>query len=204
MVRALSGVMEFRVKEKDMKKIALLLLLMTVTGSAVACKCLSPKGPMEDDVKTSFNNASSVVLATAEQVEDIEPLSTGQYMSQRTKFTAVESWKGSHGKEFFTEIVTVCCKCGYHFQAGINYLLYLSGPDQNGNYNTSTCSRTKREVDGIKQELEVLRVLNKNNETRQSSLLPEAESILVDNKLNNTAFCDGAWSINSIFKPMLK
>jgi hypothetical protein len=174
-----------------MKKIVLLLLLMSVTGSAAACKCLSPKGPMEDDVKTSFKNASSVVLATAEQVEGIEPLSTGQYMSQRTKFTAVESWKGSHGKTFFTEIVTVCCKCGYHFQAGKNYLLYLHGPDENGSYNTSTCSRTKREVEGIKEELEVLKALNENNETRQSSLLPEGDSTFVDNKLNNSEFCDG-------------
>ncbi|UAL42406.1 hypothetical protein K8B83_16320 [Shewanella inventionis] len=151
-----------------MKNVLVLLLLMLATTKAVACSCAFHDGTLEEAVIESYQNASAVVLATAEHVENLEPFVSDvwseekghhketYYNKQRTQFVALKSWKGEHGKRFFTEIVIACCMCGYSFEEGENYLLYLHGTDKNGYFSTSSCSRTKKATAKIEMELEIL------------------------------------------------
>ncbi|PCK07611.1 MAG: hypothetical protein COA42_13360 [Alteromonadaceae bacterium] len=162
-----------------MKYAIVLFLIMITAPKAIACSCAFHDGSLEEAVTDSYKNASAVVLATAEHVENFEPLISDvwsedeghqketYYNSQRTQFVALKSWKGEHGKRFFTEIVITCCMCGYRFEEGENYLLYLYGPDKKGNFGTSSCSRTKRETVKIEQELEIL---NKMGLTKSGAL----------------------------------
>ena len=87
---------------------------------------------------------------------------------QRTQFVAVESWKGSHPKRFSTEVALVCCVCGYRFVKDKEYLLYLhSGPNEDGYYRASVCTRTKPINSTTKQEIEVLRELSLAHEEKK-------------------------------------
>ncbi len=157
--------------------------IMAACSKAIACSCAFHDGSIEEAVTESYENASAVVLATAEHVENLEPFVADvwseekghhkktYYNSQRTQFVAVKSWKGEHGNRFFTEIVIACCMCGYSFEEGENYLLYLHGPDKNGSFSTSSCSRTKKETDKVKKEL---KILNKIGLTKSSKMTPKS------------------------------
>lgn len=74
-----------------------------------------------------------------------------------TEFSVVESWKGSHAKQIYTAIVTQCCLCGMRFAKGSRHLLYVYGPNKNGFYGTSICTRTKP----IERAVEDIDVLNR-------------------------------------------
>lgn len=169
-----------------MKKYILCVSVLISSLKALACSCVFHDGPAEKAVYDSFQQASTVVLATAEHVENLDPLVTdiwsegkryyrdSYYNSQRTQFVAIESWKGGHEKRFFTEIITSCCMCGYSFEVGKTYLLYLYGPDKNGYYRTSSCSRTKEDSDQVKKEIEILNnigLLKNSKSTLKSDLL---------------------------------
>jgi hypothetical protein len=137
------------------------------------------EGSLVDQVTSSVSSSSAVVWARAESTEDIEPYETEvwseekgkrketYYEKQRTQFVAIESWKGLHGKRFFTEVEVVCCVCGYRFVAGEEYLLYLYGPDKNGYYHASTCSRTKIISSTSREEIEILRKIGLTNQAKR-------------------------------------
>lgn len=154
-----------------MKHAIALLLLLAGASNAIACSCFNDASTLEEAVTNAFDNATAVVLATAEQVENLEPFTARAwseggkheqktyYNLQRTQFVALQSWKGEHGKRFFTDIVIACCMCGYTFEQGQTYLLYLHGPDNNGYYRTSSCSRTSGEPTSIEADVEVFNKL---------------------------------------------
>lgn len=168
-----------------MKYALLFFLIITGTSKAIACSCAFNDLSIEEAVAESYKNASAVVLATAEHVENFEPLvydvwsqekghhKKTYYNSQRTQFVAVKSWKGDHAKRFITEIVVSCCMCGYSFGEGQNYLLYLYGPDKNGYFSTSSCTRTKREAANIKNELDIL---NKIGLPKRSNVMQKSDA----------------------------
>ena len=151
-----------------MKKLLLLLSMMLACTHAMACSCIFHEGPIEAAVADAYSSASAVVLATAEHVEYLEPFVSNVWSAeqghhqvtshnlQRTQFSPLKIWKGELEGLFYTEIGIACCVCGYHFEQGETYLLYLYGPDEHGNYTTSSCSRTKSAFGDIKQELAIL------------------------------------------------
>ncbi|PCK06950.1 MAG: hypothetical protein COA42_16795 [Alteromonadaceae bacterium] len=169
-----------------MRKILLFLLLTVAAVKTMACSCAFQDTLIEEAVLDSYKRAAAVVLATAEHVENLEPFVAEVYSadkghhketyhnSQRTQFVALKSWKGEHGKRFFTEIFIACCMCGYSFEEGENYLLYLYGPDKNGYFSTSSCSRTKRETNEINKEIEIL---NKIDLTKISKTTPKSGAL---------------------------
>ena len=152
-----------------MKHLTLFLVLALSSWNALSCSCMRQEGSLEENVASSLSSATAVVWARAEVIENIEPyeaevwseekgLHTEKlYQKQRTQFVALESWKGSHGKRFFTEVEILCCMCGYSFVEGEEYLLYLYGPNKDGYYHASTCSRTKIINSKSQDEIEVLR-----------------------------------------------
>ena len=148
-----------------MKKITIFLVLLASSLKALACSCVSESDDFNSQVLGAYENATSVVLAKVQSIDKLEPY---EYKSEvdanpivehsihRTHFSEIRSWKGEHGKQFYTYIMVMCCVCGYEFEVGKTYLLYLHGPDSEGSYSTSSCSRTKQYSEEVEAEIEVL------------------------------------------------
>ena len=143
--------------------------LYLMSGVSLACSCVFEDIGLEESVKKSFKSASSVVLARAIHIEEKgvslspdDPMPPDAFTDgDITQFNEIESWKGEHGKSFHTRINTMCCMCGYSFQVGESYLLKLYGPDEEGFYTTSVCSRTKPTEDA-EEEIDVLNLIAHN------------------------------------------
>ncbi|MCW8127517.1 hypothetical protein [Microbulbifer halophilus] len=145
-----------------MMRLVMAVLLMALANGVLACSCAFPEGTLEEKVRSSVESAAAVVLARAESISEAQlpsrfgrPESEG-YPGEITHFSEIRSWKGSHGKQFYTRITTACCMCGRSFDEGDTYLLYLYGPDDEGFYSTSICSRTSAQSRVEEGELEVL------------------------------------------------
>jgi len=127
-----------------------ILVLYLISFSAFGCSCAPYSKDPSEAVLEAYSSSTAVVLATAESIEKVKttnPWGKGEvdsyeYDVEITHFISLRSWKGSHGKNFYTRIITNCCMCGLKFTEEETYLLYLDGPHDNGYYSTSTCSRT--------------------------------------------------------------
>jgi len=140
-----------------MLKTIFFMIFILVSMDALACSCAGQPDDLNVAVKKAYASASSVVLAEVEAItpsKTLEKIGEKQYelKSEITHFSEIRSWKGEHGKRFYTKIVTACCMCGISFKKGEKYLLYLHGPHKEGFYSTSHCTRTtnkKRAEDDI-------------------------------------------------------
>jgi hypothetical protein len=172
-----------------MTKFIVLIITLLATSSAYSCSCMMEQGSLEDKVLNAYQSASAVLLAKAETVENIKPWvaevwseekghhKQTRYELQRTQFVALESWKGEHGKRFFTEVEIICCVCGYHFKEGREYLLYLYGPDERGYYSASSCSRTTQMSEKASEEIQILRSSGLTNQSTSRLRRRTAESV---------------------------
>lgn len=134
-------------------KILLAAGLLLYSILAFPCSCAFQSGDIYKQVRESSSSASSVLIA---QVESIEISQSDTHLTTEiTHFSEIESWKGIHGKQIYTKIVTTCCMCGISFVEGKTYLLYLYGPNKQGYYSSSSCTRTKP-AEGAEEEVEVL------------------------------------------------
>jgi len=105
-----------------------------------------------DAVEEAYLAYDSVVLAKVVSVESgsfpLHPELKELLLSgEITTFALEHAWKGDPAVTFRTRIVTQCCFCGMSFVVGEHYLLYLTGPDDDGFYDTSSCSRSARSAD---------------------------------------------------------
>lgn len=132
-----------------MKCVLTLILSSVFSFSVMACSCAMTEGSLSDLVRQAHHQADVVVLARAERVEEQVPMEKKQQHQirfqelQQTQFVSLKSWKGTFPARFYTRIETSCCVCGYKFKEGREYLLYLTGPDLQGMYQTNICSRTR-------------------------------------------------------------
>ncbi|TQV72294.1 hypothetical protein FLL45_18935 [Aliikangiella marina] len=136
-------------------KIFILLLAALKSGALLACSCMYQDPRSKEQIKSSFDRAAAVIIATAVEVENLNPVNQAiqsedypevyNFEKQRTTFSLVQSFKGDNNREIVTEIDIRCCLCGVTFQEGETYLLYLyrSDSEDNKNFYTSSCSRTK-------------------------------------------------------------
>jgi hypothetical protein len=122
-------------------------ICLLIGSGAIACSCMSPSLNHYDAVRSAYESADSVVIATAENIVQTDiPYSDrdgSTAVGEVTEFVSVSSFKGSHGKRFYTRIITACCMCGFVFEIGRTYLLYLVESREPGYYTTSICSRTE-------------------------------------------------------------
>ncbi len=159
--------------------LAAMVLLLPSTG--IACSCIFEDLPLEESVSQSLSRVSSVVLAEAIHVKENEvripsdePIAPGTDLGgDITQFEEIQTWKGVHGKSFHTKINTTCCMCGYSFKEGEAYLLYLSGPDEEGYYSTNSCSRTRPRY-GAEEEIDVLNQLAPNKSINFAPTAPDS------------------------------
>jgi len=146
-----------------MKKCLSWVLLLLFSHPSWACSCANSELDFEQQVQQAYKQAGVVVLAKAERVTDFVPDPDKQGFRfrerQTTQFVSLKSWKGNFPARFSTQIETTCCVCGYRFKAGTKYLLYLSGPDEQGAFQTNTCSRTKVADEFARDEIQLLDTL---------------------------------------------
>lgn len=108
----------------------------------------SPNGTVAD-VTADYKSYHTVVAATAISVEatripiSFAPGNTYLAKGAVTTFKVIKSWKGKAKNIFRTKIIIECCVCGISFMIGKDYLLYLSKPDSDEYYSTSSCSRSR-------------------------------------------------------------
>jgi len=153
-----------------MKFSLLFIFFQLVSTASLACSCVPYKADDIKHINQSYAEASSVVIAKVVGIENLNPEETIMYNeergrfkktiyhTQRTSFITEKSWKGNHGSEFYTDITVSCCACGFRFEVGQSYLLYLDGPDNKGFYSTSSCHRSSKMKNGLENEI---RNLNK-------------------------------------------
>lgn len=134
-------------------KILLVSVSLLYSALAISCSCGSRSGEFFKDVSEASLSATSILVAKVESVRLSQVDSPLKI--ETTHFSEIESWKGDHGKQVYTRIITECCVCGFSFAEGKIYLLYLYGPDDLGYYSTSICSRTKL-FDGSEEEVKIL------------------------------------------------
>ena len=149
-------------------KILISLFAMIFPSLALTCSCVEYLVNDVEQIKASYERAASVVIAQAVTVKNINPTTTDYvdfkgkpysettYDLQETTFSVERSWKGTHGAQLKTEISLQCCICGYSFEEGKQYLLYLSLPEGSKYYSTSICSRTRELSESLDKELQIL------------------------------------------------
>ncbi len=103
---------------------ALPVLLLSLTGNAVACRCTEPP------VWTAYKGAEAVVMA---KVISTSPGNTPT--ATLIKAEIIESWKQSVSG---VVNITTDTDCAYAVKVGNEYLLFLV-EDGAGNYSTGEC-----------------------------------------------------------------
>lgn len=173
-----------------MLKTVMLILSLFLSAQAFACSCIPQPKDINIAVSRSYELASAVVLAKAVKIDGgikklVDELVYGG-IHQNTQFSTIHHWKGSPGDRFATHTNTSSAACGYSFQPGETYLLYLTGPDASGNYSTSSCSRTKP-LNAAVVDLDVLNVLAPGHffETKAESPVESQEILQVDSLFPN-------------------
>lgn len=147
--------------------IVIAILFTMLAGQAYGCSCAAPIGDVKLAVSQAYKGASSVVVAQAVSIEKQKVRQA--WMDKKdegidgeiTRFVTVDSWKGSHGESFATKTTMGGGMCGMSFEKGKAYLLYLYGPDKEGYYSASICSRSIK-LEGAKEDLGILKTIAPN------------------------------------------
>jgi len=151
------------------------LVLCAASEYSLACSCIPPGKyrPLETDVndwKPLDTTDSNAVVKYMLQESDY--VLTGTFVSQSsyseyeehgeytiiriTEFSVEKVWKGKKVNNIWIKR-RVRLNCSYSgFRPGVSYLLYLSGPDPDGFYQASACSRTNR----LSESEEDIRILD--------------------------------------------
>ncbi len=144
----------------------LFVAAMLLSAQSIACTC----APLGVDPESTVNEAyerypliflgetvsveyldidENILYIDDENVEEYEidsgailkfALPHGDPEYQITVFDVKDIWKGPLQSTFTTKVSIACCICGIEFAANQTYLVYASGPDEEGYYYTSACS----------------------------------------------------------------
>lgn len=145
--------------------IIIVIYFSVISGQVFGCSCVAATSDIKLAVSQAYKGASSVVVA---QVVSIEKQKIRKaWMDKKdasvdgeiTRFVTVDSWKGSHGESFATKTIVGGGMCGMAFEEGKAYLLYLYGPDKEGYYSASICSRSIK-LEGAKEDLGILKSIS--------------------------------------------
>src|SRR4030042_3915443 len=119
------------------------LLLFTCAVSLLfinnlcACSCAAPEGTIEEQVSKQCDQSVAVFIGTVTSIKKLSPKEySKEFKAQAaadgiddleielTEFEVVEVFKGPEAQKIHTEIVTICCLCGYKFETGGKYIVY--------------------------------------------------------------------------------
>lgn len=146
------------------------VFILLLARNVLACDCVEPLGVDKDkelyDV-VFVGKVTSITKVPPNNADEID------MEIKITEFDVVELFKGTTIDKIVTEIITVCCMCGYIFEEGKEYLVYANRNAEGEKYNTSICSRTKLLEETEREELEILRMKETKAEIRNSKISEE-------------------------------
>lgn len=130
-------------------------VLIFAQTSALACSCSLPtrKLSLKQQVKKSRKNFDAIFSG---KVIEITKQPQNFYVSVRLLIE--NSWKGKLSKEITIVTGLGGGDCGYPFEVGESYLIYVSGSVES-RFSTSICSRTTNLLNAA----EDLKILGKGN-----------------------------------------
>jgi hypothetical protein len=166
---------------------------------SLACSCVHPPEDINAAVSEAYYQADSVVFAEATAIKPEWMLMsagcTDIFMvpGEVTEFAVLKSWKGSNTSPIHTRIITETSACGRSFEKGKRYLLYLSGPDDQGYYETNWCSRTTEALNGSKD----INVLN-----RGASVILLKPAFVFDGEDVAASACQTLNAVNYFYDPL--
>lgn len=141
--------------------LAAIFLLSLWSSETLACSCAPQPQDTREAVTKAFESASLVFLGRIESTETFRGAERNYDVDleyQRVQFYVIDSWKGEKATRVYVESTLTCCLCGHHFPESGEFLIYAYGPDENGYYGTSICSRT-RPAESAEEDIEVLNTL---------------------------------------------
>ena len=134
-----------------------LLLLASMPMDAAACSCArsSVQQELDQSTRVFLGRVASVehrtpkmdkgwLTATMEWIKRLfgaaPPASQTDFSYNRVTFSVTETFKGSPVSHLTATTAADGAACGYHFEAGREYVVYAHGTD--GSLGISLCSRT--------------------------------------------------------------
>lgn len=103
---------------------------------------------MSNDKRTAvaerFERAQLVFLGRIEGTERFTLMEEDEVEYQRTQFYILEAWKGEKANRVSVQSAITCCLCGYEFPKSGVFLVFAYGPDKDGYYEATSCTRPPR------------------------------------------------------------
>ena len=147
-------------------------LVALASSESMACSCVPQAGSLEDQVLAAYDANEVVAIARSASAQMVIPewARGPEYSSvaeQRVTWQLLEVFKGaSVGTLTTQQMATSYSSCAFSFVVNRDYLLYLLPPRTGGHYKPNRCSRT-RMLEGVdEEEIEILRRLRENEESR--------------------------------------
>lgn len=151
--------------------LASIVVFIALCGEAIACSCAPDAGDARTAVTAALERADMVFVGRIESQEEIgrkERSEWSEFIFQRTQFYVVDSWKGEKAIRVYVESNVTCCMCGFDFPRSGELLIYAFGPNENGYYATSICTRTKP-LEAAKEDIDILNSLRAEDDSVKRS-----------------------------------
>lgn len=114
-----------------------LLLALAIAPSSHACSCIRlPSNPVAL-VDHALEWADFVFLGKVLSIKPDFP----HPMTQHTRISVVEAWKGQIAGIVESRVFVGCCMCGFTFGVGAQYLIFATR-SEDGFLHVSVCSGT--------------------------------------------------------------
>lgn len=151
--------------------------LAGVAAETQACSCQHvDSDSLEFKVAWEVRRSSLIARALVESTEPVSPYFSQQqtdrgrrrvqrYEAERAHLKTLEVFQGAPGKQFISQQSNAGASCGFNFEEGKEYLVYLSGPFADGRYAASMCSRTRIVTERTRREIEILRSMKHARES---------------------------------------
>lgn len=136
----LKGIIEVRLTKTLFTILVAVTLMILTQAKGVACTCLvsSPSQPLRRQVTQARNDSRALFSGKVLEIAE-DP----QTSSLTVKLKVERVWKGSIPAEVVIETGRGGGDCGYGFEVGERYLVYVSGSNEL-KMQTNICQRTAR------------------------------------------------------------
>lgn len=120
-----------------------------------------------------FERAQLVFLGRIEGTERFTLVEEGGFEVeyQRTQFYILEAWKGEKANRVFVQSAITCCLCGYEFPDSGVFLVFAYGPDKDGYYEATSCTRPLRRSEA-NEDIAILNELGDSVRSRAKTRAP--------------------------------
>ena len=147
---------------------AILLVLVFTVGlvdASIACSCIRESDDRRTALRDRLERATLVFVG---RIEDNEVFTLKEEEDfdveyQRTRFYILESWKGEKASRVYVQSAITCCLCGYEFPNSGVFLVFAYGPDKDGYYEATSCSRPLKR-DEAREDIAILDELSREAE----------------------------------------